>query len=283
MKWQGRRKSANVEDRRRSGGGAARVGGLGGGAAIAVLVIGYFLGVDVTPLLQSGGPVSGTSSTELTANDRAMGDFVSVTLADTEEVWYQIFGQQLSREYTPATLVLFKDVTGSACGNASGATGPFYCPSDKKAYLDTAFFTTLSEQLGASGDFAAAYVIAHEISHHVQNELGILGKVNEVRARSSEADSNALSVRTELQADCFAGVWAYHAAANFGSIEQGDVEEAMNAAAKIGDDTLQRNAGRHPMPDSFTHGTSEQRQRWFGVGLETGEVAACDTFSVRNL
>ncbi len=281
MKWQGRRGSANIEDRRRSG-GVRRVGGIGGAGAIAVLLIGYFLGVDVTPLLE-GGTVSTGGTTELTERDRATGDFVSVTLADTEEVWEQIFAQQLGRDYTPATLVLFKEATGSACGTASGATGPFYCPNDQKIYLDTAFFTTLANDLGAGGDFAAAYVVAHEVAHHVQNELGILGKVNEVRARSSAEESNALSVRIELQADCFAGIWAYHAAETFGSIERGDVAEAMNAAARIGDDTLQRNAGRRPMPDSFTHGTSEQRQRWFGVGMEGGELGSCDTFSVRNL
>lgn len=281
MKWQGRRGSSNIEDRRRSG-GVRRVGGIGGAGAIAVLLIGYFLGVDVTPLLE-GGTVSTGGTTELTERDRATGDFVSVTLADTEEVWAQIFAQQLGRDYTPATLVLFKEATGSACGTASGATGPFYCPNDQKIYLDTAFFTTLANDLGAGGDFAAAYVVAHEVAHHVQNELGILGKVNEVRARSSAEESNALSVRIELQADCFAGIWAYHAAETFGSIERGDVAEAMNAAARIGDDTLQRNAGRRPMPDSFTHGTSEQRQRWFGVGMEGGELGSCDTFSVRNL
>ncbi len=205
MKWQGRRGSANIEDRRRSG-GVRRIGGIGGAGAIAVLLIGYFLGVDVTPLLE-GGTVSTGGSTELTERDRATGDFVSVTLADTEEVWAQIFAQQLGRDYTPATLVLFKEATGSACGTASGATGPFYCPNDQKIYLDTAFFTTLANDLGAGGDFAAAYVVAHEVAHHVQNELGILGKVNEVRARSSAEESNALSVRIELQADCFAGIW----------------------------------------------------------------------------
>ena len=250
--------------------------------AVAVLLIGYFLGVDVTPLLQNGGQSVQTSG-ELSAQDRAMGDFVSVTLADTEEIWSEIFATELNRTYHPATLVLFSEVTQSACGNASGATGPFYCPNDQKAYLDTAFFTTLSQQLGAGGDFAAAYVVAHEIAHHVQDELGILDKVNALRARSSEAQSNALSVRIELQADCFSGIWARHAAETFGSIEPGDVAEAMNAAARIGDDTLQRNAGRRPMPDSFTHGTSEQRQRWFATGFESGDLGACDTFAARNL
>jgi predicted metalloprotease len=174
-------------------------------------------------------------------------------------------------------------VTQSACGNASGATGPFYCPGDKRVYLDTAFFDTLSQQLGAKGDFAAAYVAAHEVAHHVQDELGILGKVNDLRAQSSAAQSNALSVRIELQADCFAGIWARAAQDEIGTIEPGDIAEAMNAAARIGDDTLQREAGRVPMPDSFTHGSSVQRQRWFQLGYQSGELRQCDTFSVRNL
>ncbi|WBL34499.1 neutral zinc metallopeptidase [Sinirhodobacter sp. HNIBRBA609] len=279
MKWQGRRGSANIEDRRGSTArGVGRVTGLG---AVAILLLGYFLGVDVTPLLDQG-PAYETSG-ELTAQDRAMGDFVSVTLADTEEVWANIFTNDLGREYQPVTLVLYSRVTPSACGNASGATGPFYCPVDKKVYLDTDFFNTLSSQLGAGGDFAAAYVVAHEVAHYVQDKLGILDQVNAVRARSSEAQSNALSVRIELQADCFSGIWARQAAEQFGSIEKGDIAEAMNAAAKIGDDTLQRNAGRRPMPDSFTHGTSEQRQRWFATGFDKGDLRACDTFASRNL
>lgn len=281
MKWKGRRGSSNIEDRRRMGGarGAAGIGGFG---LLAVLLLGVVFNVDVTPLLQggSGGPqVSG----ELSEEDRAMGDFVSVTLADTEEVWAQIFSEDLGRSYTPATLVLFSGVTQSACGGASGSTGPFYCPVDQKAYLDTAFFTTLSRQLGAKGDFAAAYVVAHEIAHHVQNELGILSQVNELRARSNEAQSNALSVRIELQADCFSGVWARRAAESFGSIDRQDVAEAMNAARRIGDDTLQRNAGRVPMPDSFTHGSSEQREAWFARGFESGQIANCDTFAAQDL
>lgn len=263
-------------------GGARGAAGIGGFGLLAVLLLGVVFNVDVTPLLQggSGGPqVSG----ELSEEDRAMGDFVSVTLADTEEVWAQIFSEDLGRSYTPATLVLFSGVTQSACGGASGSTGPFYCPVDQKAYLDTAFFTTLSRQLGAKGDFAAAYVVAHEIAHHVQNELGILSQVNELRARSNEAQSNALSVRIELQADCFSGVWARRAAESFGSIDRQDVAEAMNAARRIGDDTLQRNAGRVPMPDSFTHGSSEQREAWFARGFESGQIASCDTFAAQDL
>ena len=179
--------------------------------------------------------------------------------------------------------MLFKQVTQSPCGNASGATGPFYCPLDKKAYLDTDFFATLAQRLGANGDFAAAYVVAHEIAHHVQDELGILEKVNVRRQQVSEAESNALSVRVELQADCLSGVWARHASAQFNSIDREDLEEAMNAARQIGDDTLQRNAGQRPMPHTFTHGTSEQRQRWFATGFNGGQIGACDTFATNDL
>lgn len=280
MDWRGRRGSRNIEDRRQSSGG--RLGGIGGVGAIAVLLIGYFLGVDVTPLLEGADPRGGTSA-ELTEADRAAGEFVSVTLADTEEVWAQLFQQQLGRTYTPATLVLFKGATQSPCGSASGASGPFYCPADRKAYLDTQFFTTLENRLGARGDFAAAYVVAHEIAHHVQNELGILGQANQIRQRSSQAESNAISVRIELQADCLSGVWARGAAQKFGSIDRGDIEEAVNAARQIGDDTLQRAAGQRPMPHTFTHGTSEQRSRWFVTGLQSGQIADCDTFSTNEL
>ncbi len=288
MQWRGRRGSRNIEDRRgqrRAGGGAIRLGG-GGLGVVAIVVVAYFLGIDLTPLLDGGSGSSGqvvTQSGELSDREKAMGDFVSVTLADTEEVWQDVFQSDLGRQYDPAVLVLYSGVTQSPCGNASGATGPFYCPGDQKIYLDTAFFDTLSQQLGARGDFAAAYVVAHEVAHHVQDELGILGKVNEVRAQSSEAQSNALSVRIELQADCFSGIWARRAEDQIGAIEPGDIAEAMNAAARIGDDTLQREAGRVPMPDSFTHGSSAQRQRWFERGYLSGDLKQCDTFSTRNL
>ncbi|MDP3339944.1 neutral zinc metallopeptidase [Frigidibacter sp.] len=288
MRWQGRRGSSNIEDRRKSGarmgGGGIQIGGLG---LVAVVLIGWVLGVDVTPLLNgtTGGSGDGEWSqdgAELTEHDIQVGEFVSVTLADTEEVWTGIFAEA-GGGYDPATLVLFKGVTQSPCGGASGATGPFYCPGDNKVYLDTAFFDTLEQQLGAKGDFAAAYVIAHEVAHHVQNELGILGEANQMRAQASEAQSNAISVRVELQADCFSGVFANHAGERFGSIEPGDIAEAMNAARQIGDDTLQRSSGRVPMPHTFTHGTSEQREDWFRRGYESGEIDACDTFSARNL
>lgn len=283
MKWQGRRESRNIEDRRSQGSRTRRAGGVGGVGLIAVLAIGYFLGIDVTPLLQDQGGGQVSSPAPMTAADEQAGRFVAVTLADTEEVWADIFRDQLGRSYTPATLVLFKGVTGSPCGGASGASGPFYCPGDKKAYLDTDFFVTLDRQLGAKGDFAAAYVVAHEIAHHVQNELGILSRANEVRAQVSQAESNAISVRIELQADCFSGIWARSAQQKFGSIDRGDLEEAVNAARQIGDDTLQRNAGRNPNPHSFTHGTAEQRARWFVTGYQSGTVAACDTFSTNDI
>lgn len=284
MRWQGRRGSANIEDRRRMG--AGRAGGLGLGGVVLVLLVGYFFGIDVTPLLNGNGLPGGgaiQSDVELTEADQRAAEFVSVTLADTEEIWTRIFRDELGATYEPATLVLFKQVTQSPCGNASGATGPFYCPLDKKVYLDTDFFATLSQRMGAGGDFAAAYVVAHEVAHHVQDELGILGKTTALRQQSSEAESNAISVMVELQADCFSGLWARHAHETFGTLEKGDIAEAMNAAQQIGDDTLMRNAGRRPMPDSFTHGTSEQRQRWFATGFESGSIQACDTFSAANL
>ncbi|MBD1205157.1 MAG: neutral zinc metallopeptidase [Rhodobacteraceae bacterium] len=282
MEWRGRRGSRNIEDRRRSSGGRRGVG-IGGAGLLIVLLLGWALGVDVTPLLQQGQGPAEIGGAELTAEDVAMGDFVSVTLADTEEVWSALFAEQLGQEYRPPTLVLFKGATSSPCGGASGATGPFYCPVDRKVYLDTAFFTVLDERLGAGGDFAAAYVVAHEVGHHVQNELGILDQTMRLRAQMDEVQSNEVSVRVELMADCLAGVWAHAAAARFGSVERGDVEEAMNAAARIGDDTLQREAGRRPMPDSFTHGTSDQRMRWFIIGQASGLIQSCETFRAPRL
>lgn len=282
MEWKGRRGSNNIEDRRRmSGGRAGRVGGVG---VLAIVIIGYFLGVDLTPLLNDPGATGQRgAAVELTAEDQAAGEFVSVTLADTEEVWTKVFQEQLGRAYRPATLVLFKQGTQSACGGASEATGPFYCPSDSKIYLDTSFFVTLERRLGAKGDFAAAYVVAHEIGHHVQNELGILGQANEVRQQVSEAESNEISVRVELQADCLSGIWAREAQQSLGTIERGDLEEAVNAARQIGDDTLQANAGQRPMPHTFTHGTSEQRSRWFVTGYQSGQLEDCDTFQTNTL
>ena len=284
MRWQGRRGSNNIEDRRSIGRSVGGAGGIGGVGLIVVVVVGYFLGFDVTPLLQqSGGLAPQDAGVELTEADRTAGAFVSVTLADTEEVWAEIFRAEVGRAYTPATLVLFKDQTPSACGGANGATGPFYCPGDQKVYLDTGFFVTMQQDLGARGDFAMAYVVANEIAHHVQDELGILGQANDRRARVSQAESNEISVRIELQADCFAGIWAKSAERTFGSLDAGDLDEALNAARKIGDDTLQKAAGRRPMPDSFTHGTSAQRSAWLQRGYQTGDLRQCDTFSASKL
>lgn len=284
MEWRGRRQSGNIEDRRGQAGGGGGGGGRGVGfgsvGAVLVVLVGWYFGVDLTPLLNGQDPQPRGSTARV---DPAAAEFVGVTLGDTEEVWARVFERQLSLTYHPVTLVLYAGVTQSPCGDASGATGPFYCPGDKKVYLDTDFFNTLSHDLGAQGDFAMAYVVAHEVGHHVQDELGILSKANARRARVSEEESNAISVRIELQADCLAGIWGREAEAQFGSIEAGDFAEAVNAAKRIGDDTLQRNAGRVPMPESFTHGTSAQRAKWFQIGLKSGQVAACDTFSARNL
>jgi predicted metalloprotease len=279
MDWRGRRGSNNIEDRRGTRSAGVGIGGVG---VIVVLLLGYVFGVDVTPLLNDPGAGQGAPA-ELSQADREAAAFVSVTLADTEEVWAGIFSDQLGRTYKPPVLVLFSGQTDSPCGGASGATGPFYCPGDRKAYLDTAFFATLEQRLGAGGDFAAAYVVAHEIGHAVQDQLGILGQANQVRMQTSAEDSNAISVMIELQADCYAGVWAHQAARRFGSVSEGDVEEAVNAARRIGDDALQRGAGRVPQPHTFTHGTSAQRARWFMTGMRSGDIADCHTFGARRL
>ena len=259
-----------------AGRAAARIGGV---SLLLVLAIGYFAGIDVTPLLQDQAGPQGAPR-EVSAADEHAAAFSAQVLATTETVWSKVFPEQLGRDYRPPVLVLFAGVTQSPCGGASGATGPFYCPADQKAYLDTEFFDTLARKLGARGDFAAAYVIAHEVAHHVQNELGILPEVNRMRQAVGQAEANALTVRLELQADCLAGVWAR---AVDGLLEPGDLEEALNAAKRIGDDHLQRQAGRVPQPHTFTHGTSEQRARWFARGYEGGDVARCDTFGAERL
>lgn len=283
MEWRGRRGSGNIEDRRGMGGGAVRIGGIGGFGAILILVVGWLLGVDLTPLINGGdmGPAPQGQQREISEADREAGNFVSVVLAGTEEVWTDVFREQLGETYRPPVLVLYSGVASSPCGGASGATGPFYCPGDQKVYLDTDFFRVMAQKLGAGGDFAAAYVVAHEVGHHVQDELGILGKVNEIRQQSDEVRSNELSVRIELQADCLAGIWARQSQAKYQWLNREDLDEALNAAAQIGDDTLMRNAGRVPMPESFTHGTSEQRQRWFARGWDSGRLDDCNTFQGR--
>ncbi len=283
MKWQGRRASTNIE--RRSGGSGRAIGGIGGIGGLLILLLGWYFGVDVSGIVGStgGGASQQVDNTPVDGQDPEIEQFVAVVLADTEDVWSAIFDQQVDGAYVPPKLVLFDGMTPSACGTADAATGPFYCPSDQDVYLDTEFFRTLQQQLGAGGDFAAAYVVAHEVAHHVQDELGILGQANRMRAQASETDSNELSVRIELQADCYAGIWANGTQAMNGTLEPGDIEEAMNAAQKIGDDALQRSAGQAVRPDSFTHGTSAQRQQWFKRGYDSGDLTDCDTFSASQL
>ncbi len=281
MRWQGRRTSRNIEDRRgrRMTGGPAKLGGIG---LLAVVLIGAFLGVDVTPFLGGGGMSPAPAPTGPNQIDDSSEEFVAVVLADTEEVWGEIF-RNSNLQYMEPKLVLFTGRTSSACGLADAATGPFYCPNDQQVYLDTDFFRIMDTELGARGDFAKAYVVAHEVGHHVQNLLGALEHSNRLRAQSSQAESNAISVRVELQADCYSGLWARAVQDRFGVLEPGDIEEALNTAARIGDDALQKASRGVVVPDSFTHGTSEQRQRWFAAGYQTGNPQACDTFSARDL
>jgi predicted metalloprotease len=291
MKWEGNRQSDNVEDRR-EGSGSSGGGGLGGrgiglGSIAIALLASYFFGINpmtVLSVLSGGGspPQSKSAPAHKPPVDDRMAAFVSTVLADTEDVWKTVFTQG-GTNYKEPKLVLFRGATATACGRGQAAMGPFYCPADQKIYIDLGFYETLKTRLGAPGDFAQAYVIAHEVGHHVQNLLGISTKMDQMRARVSPAEYNAMSVRLELQADCFAGVWANHAQAARQLLEQGDVGEAMNAAAKIGDDALQRADGGQVVPDSFTHGTSAQRQRWFDIGLKNGSVKRCDTFSARQL
>jgi len=277
MKWRGRRGSNNIEDRR----GMGRAGGIGIVGTLVVLGVGYFFGIDVTPLVQ--GLDNGSQQTALSQRDDEWGQFMSVVLADTEEVWAPVLSDQAGIAYVNPKLVLFRGAVQSACGGASAAMGPFYCPGDQKVYLDTDFFDLMANRMGAKGDFAAAYVVAHEVGHHVQNLTGVLGAVNKERGRLSGAESNRLSVMTELQADCYAGIWARKAEERFGSLDVGDLEEAMRAAEAVGDDVIQQTAGRTPMPDSFTHGSADQRQEWLMRGYKSGQMRQCDTFGAANL
>jgi predicted metalloprotease len=290
MKWEGQRQSENVEDRRDGGGGAGgfRVGGgIGIGTIVIAVLAGWIFGINpltVLGILGGGGaaieaPQSQGPTQRPPANDAAAA-FVSTVLADTEDVWGAVM-QKGGAAYKQPRLVLFRGATPTACGTGQAAMGPFYCPGDQQVYIDLGFFDTLRARMGAPGDFAQAYVIAHEVGHHVQNQLGITGRVDGMRGRVSETQMNALSVRVELQADCFAGVWAHHSQQGKGWLERGDIEEAMNAAAQIGDDTLQRRSQGTVVPESFTHGTSAQRQTWFRRGLESGSVNQCNTFEGR--
>ena len=285
MRWRGGRRSRNIEDRRGAG---PRRGVLGGGiGTIAIILIAWYVGIDPTPLLQGMQSTGGASSTgtQPTAEDLRndpLADMISVVMADTEDVWHAIFAEQ-GRRYEEPTLVLFTGATRSACGVGQAAMGPFYCPADKNAYIDLSFYDDMRTRFKAPGDFAQAYVIAHEVGHHVQNLLGISSRVREMQSGMSKVQANEMSVRLELQADCLAGVWANRADRARNILESGDVEEALNAASAIGDDRLQKQSQGRIVPESFTHGTSAQRQRWFRAGLSSGDPDACDTFNVARL
>lgn len=297
MKWEGQRESDNVEDRRDEGSSSGRGGfglpiggrGIGIGTIVLALVGWGVFGINPLTTLEvlSGAGQSPQLSTQTPAavkppSGDQMAKFVSTVLADTEDVWTEIFRSN-GKTYPKPRLVLFREQTPTACGTGQSAMGPFYCPGDQKVYIDLSFYETLHRQLGAPGDFAQAYVIAHEVGHHVQNVLGISDRLDRMRGRVSQSQYNALSVRLELQADCFAGVWGHHAQSSRQILEQGDLEEAMNAAARIGDDALQGSRGGAVVPESFTHGSSAQRQRWFMTGFKTGNISQCDTFSAKDL
>jgi uncharacterized protein len=301
MRWKDRRRSDNIDDRRGqdpgySAAGAApvllrflpalirsKVGRRIMVVAVLVIIGGKMLGVDVLSLfLGAGQAVAPAQQAQMSEEQQQLADFVSVVLADTEDTWHAIFKQQGGR-YREPTLVLFSGRVNSACGMASSAVGPFYCPGDEKLYIDLSFFGDLARRHGAPGDFAQAYVVAHEVGHHVQTVLGISQKVREMGSGKGQKTVNALSVRQELQADCFAGLWGHAANIDRQLLDPGDLEEALQAATAIGDDRLQQQAGGQVVPDSFTHGTSEQRVRWFRTGFESGRLESCDTFSARDI
>ena len=288
MRWQGQRQSENVEDRR--GMGPASIGGVGGlgiGGIVLVLAVSYFTGINPLTLLDMMSGIQSTTEQPIESVPTGpvkdeMGRFASVVLADTEETWQQLL-PKVGRPYETPRLVLFTGAVHSACGATSSAVGPFYCPQDHKLYLDLSFFNDMSKRLGAPGDFAQAYVIAHEVGHHVQNLLGIAEKVQRLQRQGGEAEGNALSVRMELQADCLAGVWGYHANRERNLIEPGDFEEGLAAAAAIGDDRLQKMSRGYVQPESWTHGSSQQRKTWLRKGLDSGNPEVCDTFSSNQL
>jgi uncharacterized protein len=282
MRWSGRRGSDNIEDRR--GVRFGRAGGIGLGTIVLALIAVYF-GQDPSIVLQNVQPSQPQSEQvpyQESADEARLREFISVVLADTEETWGSIFAAA-GRTYQEPALVLFSGAVESACGFAQAAVGPFYCPADRKVYIDLSFYQDLQSRFGAPGDFAQAYVVSHEIGHHVQTLLGISEQTVAARQRVSEVEANALSVRQELQADCFAGIWAHNADRSRQLLESGDIEEGLNAASAIGDDRLQRQARGHVSPESFTHGSSEQRVRWFTRGFETGSMQSCDTFGTRDL
>ena len=285
MRWIGGRRSSNIEDRR---GIRLSRGVKGGGIGMLLLVIvAMYFGVDPSIVFQQGSEMGGGSSIQTipvqpSAADNELADFVSVVLADTEDTWKSLF-KQMGKTYEEPNLVLFSGMVESACGYAQAAVGPFYCPRDRKVYIDLSFYRDLKNKMNAPGDFAQAYVIAHEVGHHVQKLLGISDKVNAMRSRLSQKKYNNLSVKMELQADCFSGIWAHHAQKMRNILEPGDVEEALNAASMIGDDHLQKQSRGYVAPDSFTHGTSAQRVRWFNHGFQTGNINSCNTFKAENL
>jgi uncharacterized protein len=274
MRWEGRAGSENVEDRRMGGGAKMAIGG--GLGTIVIVLVSMFLGVDPSAIIGGGGP---TSSAPPSAQEEELVKFMSVVLKDTEDVWNDLF-RNANRQYEQPKLVLIRDQVQTGCGAASSAMGPFYCPADRKVYVAPSFYFELKEKYGAPGDFAFAYVIAHEVGHHVQNLLGYSDKVHAMRGKVSQEEYNRASVRLELQADFLAGVWAHHAQRTKNILEEGDIEEAMRAAAAVGDDRLQKQARGHAVPDSFTHGTSQQRSRWFRRGLESGDLRQGDTFGI---
>ncbi|NTV80673.1 MAG: zinc metallopeptidase [Candidatus Aminicenantes bacterium] len=285
MRWQGRRKSDNVEDRRGTGGRGFKIGGGVGGLGIVIAILYFLLGGnpgDITQSLQVDQPYAAGAGEPLSEKDREMGDFVSVVLADIEDVWRARF-REMGETYVEPKLVLFSGQVDSACGFAGASSGPFYCPGDSKVYIDLSFFEDMQRKLGAPGDFALAYVIAHEVGHHVQNLLGISDQVMSRRGRLSERDFNQLMVRMELQADFLAGVWAHYARRAADFLEAGDIEEGINAAGAVGDDRIMKQTQGYIVPDAFTHGTSEQRVRWFKKGLETGDINQGDTFGAARL
>jgi len=276
--WKGRRQSDNVEDRRGISGGTLAAGG--GIGALVVAVIMLLLGGKPVEVMQNLQPTQ-TSTQQagpLSAEDQEMGQFISVVLADTEDVWNQQF-QEAGRQYREPGLVMFTDATQSACGFAQAATGPFYCPGDEKVYIDLGFFRDMQRQLGASGDFAFAYVIAHEVGHHVQNMMGVMDEMQRAQQTMDQTEFNRFMVRMELQADFLAGVWAHHAQRMKSILEEGDIEEGLNAAASVGDDRIMKRTQGYVVPDAFTHGTSKQRVYWFSLGFKRGDVSQGDTFS----
>jgi predicted metalloprotease len=277
MRWQGSRRSTNVQDARGVRFGGA---GLGIGGTLIALAAAYFLGVDPRVMLGLTETVSAVRQPEIASGTPTdeQGQFVAAVLGDTEDTWGALF-QQAGAQYEPPTLVLFTNQVRSGCGGASAASGPFYCPADRKVYIDLAFYDELQTQFQAPGDFAQAYVLAHEVGHHVQTLMGTSDKVRAAQQSASREDANALQVRMELQADCYAGIWAHHADRTRHVLEAGDVEEALKAASAVGDDTIQRRTQGTVVPESFTHGSAEQRQSWFRRGLEQGSIQSCDTFS----